>query len=266
VKLSKRSAAGRRLAVLLVLSLRASGAIAQTPDYKEAEIARWTAREFDRRYSDYRFERFCEKRRECMEAYWRCDVDATFRLLLDPDPWVRYAAYSSLRRTASFGALALPVPLRDLKPVGDYGVLRPQVQSILGWLREHPGVAQFDNADRAVTDEREIALWRSSHPDSRMLLALAGIGESNLLEGSKEAVYLLAALLEREELDVRARALRSLLTFTTPTLRPPDMSALGPDNIDRALLEAKKQEWLTWWKANETTFTPRYISPDRTLR
>ncbi|NDK16801.1 MAG: hypothetical protein GW911_32640, partial [Armatimonadetes bacterium] len=112
MKLSKRSAAGRRLAVLLVLSLRASGAIAQTPDYKEAEIARWTAREFDRRYSDYRFERFCEKRRECMEAYWRCDVDATFRLLLDPDPWVRYAAYSSLRRTASFGALALPVPLR----------------------------------------------------------------------------------------------------------------------------------------------------------
>jgi len=99
-----------------------------------------------------------------------------------------------------------------------------------------------------------------------MLLALAGIGESNLLEGSKEAVYLLAALLEREELDVRARALRCLLTFTTPTLRPPDMSALGPDNIDRALLEAKKQEWLTWWKANETTFTPRYISPDRTLR
>ena len=264
--LRKRNVAGRGLAVLLVLSLRASGAIAEAPDYKEAEIARWTEREFGRRYSDYRFERFCEKDRECMEADWRCDVDATFRLLLDPDPWVRYAAYSSLRATASFGALPLPVPLRDLKPVGDYGVLRPQVQSILGWLREHPGVAQFDNADRAVTDEREIALWRSSHPDSRMLLALAGIGESNLLEGSKEAVYLLAALLEREELDVRARALRSLLTFTTPTLRPPDMSALGPDNIDRALLEAKKQEWLTWWKANETTFTPRYISPDRTLR
>jgi hypothetical protein len=128
MRLRKRSVTGRPLAVLLVLSLRVSGAIAQTPDYKEAEIARWTERESGRGYSDYRFERFCEKRREFLEAHWRCDGDATFRLLLDPDPWARSAAYSSLEGTTSFGDLPLPVPLRDLKPVGDYGVLESQVQ------------------------------------------------------------------------------------------------------------------------------------------
>jgi hypothetical protein len=40
----------------------------------------------------------------------------------------------------------------------------------------------------AVTDQREIALWRSRHPDSRMLYDLAMIGESCLLEGDKAAV------------------------------------------------------------------------------
>ena len=143
----------------------------------------------------------------------------------------------------------------------EYGVRNAQVDALDGRINADPKRASIIHPQEARS-ELEIALARmATYPDSEILDDLVRLGERQLIDGNKEALYLLRWFLDHEQLDLRANALAALLGCTRPDLCPDPPDKLVAGSYDADFIKRRTQEWLAWWRENEAVFQPKRFPP-----
>ena len=244
----------------LATAILASACLAEA-DYRAAERARAADRHFGHAYSPVRVQRWVEKYRELQETVDRRDLTALARFLRDPDPWMAQEAWETFWHVVELHGPARQVDPGSVTPFGEYGVRNAQVDALDGRINADPKRASIIDPQEARS-ELEIALARmATYPDSEILDDLVRLGERQLIDGNKEALYLLRWFLDHEQLDLRANALAALLGCTRPDLCPDPPDKLVAGSYDADFIKRRTQEWLAWWRENEAVFQPKRFPP-----